>query len=478
MIHQIAEKNGFSHYLKTKIIATVGPSCCSEEMLRQMILSGMSVVRLNFSHGFHGEHLLVIQLIRKLSKELNIPVAILQDLCGPKIRLGAMPAPMTLQKDQEIKISVRNPGNGDLYSDFLELPRVIRPGDPLLLDDGYIELKALEVSSDFVLCRVIVPGVAKSKKGINLPSLTEPIPVFTEKDRFDLAFGLEHEVDMAAMSFVKSADDLFPLQEMMKEADWEIPIIAKVERPAALGNIDGIINAFDGIMIARGDLGVELPPEEVPIIQKKLIRMAVEKNKFVITATQMLESMIQNPRPTRAEASDVSNAILDGSDAIMLSGETASGKYPLEAVKMMRRIALTTENSELYPYAPERYKANFGNTEAIVKSAVELAKDLKADCIMVFTETGRSALILSHYRSQYPVFAFTPHMHINSRMAAYWGVSPHFLPFTPERDKMIQSGVEHLKNEKLINSGDLVVLVGGERWMKGGTNLVKVFRVF
>ena len=481
MIRQVGKKKSFSRFLKTKIVATIGPSSCSEKTLVQMIKNGMSTARLNFSHGTHEDHLIVIKRIRKICENEDTTVTLLQDLGGPKIRLGHMDAPVPLKKNQVIKLSANENQiqEADLYTDFKELPHLVKPGDTLLLDDGYIELTALEVETHYVMCRVKVPGTARSRKGINLPDVSTTIPAFTSKDSADLAFGLEQKVDMVAVSFVESADNITPVREKIKRLSpgREIPVIAKIERPTALKNIDGIIETFDGIMIARGDLGVEVAPEEVPVIQKKLIHLANFQNKLVITATQMLESMMTNPRPTRAEASDVSNAILDGTDAVMLSGETASGKYPVHAVNMMKRIALTTENSKLYYYAVEREKETFSPTEAIVKSAAELAKDLNAKAVMVFTLSGNTALLLSKYRPQCPILAFTPHRDTVSRMTTYWGVAPHYIDFSPHTDEMIRRGEQHAKARKLLKPGDLVVTAAGVTPMKGATNMVKVSKI-
>jgi len=304
------------------------------------------------------------------------------------------------------------------------------------------------------------------------------IPVFTEKDREDLQFGLAQEVDLVAMSFVDDASNLEPVHEMMHRAERKIPVIAKVERPKALTNIEGIVDAFDGIMIARGDLGVEVAPERVPLIQKELIQKANRDNKLVITATQMLESMIGNPRPTRAEASDVSNAILDGSDAVMLSGETAVGKYPVRAVDMMRRIARATEHSDLYRLRwLERKAEHHNHTEAIVKSAAQIASTLGAKYILVFSFSGTTALLLSKFRPECPIIAFTPNEDVVRRMASYWGVIPLKLPFTAHTDEMILKGEEMLDGRGFVNEGDLVVTVAGVTPMRGATNMLRVSEI-
>ena len=476
MIRQVGKKRGFSKYLKTKIVATIGPASSNEKTLRRMIKNGVSIARLNFSHGSHDDHRRVIETLRKISENQNTPIAILQDLSGPKIRLAKLKEPVTLKKNKLVTLSVNPSLDAELYTDFKELPQLVNANDTILLDDGYIELRAHEIRKDAVKCRVIVPGIAKSRKGINLPDASVSIPVFTAKDREDLAFGLEQGVDMVAMSFVENAGDITPIREMVNRLspNREVPVIAKIERPSALQNIEKIIDTFDGIMIARGDLGVEVAPEEVPVIQKKIIRMTNFENKLVITATQMLESMMSNPRPTRAEASDVSNAILDGTDAVMLSGETAAGKYPVQAVEMMKRIALTTENSNLYPYFIDRKKEHFSLTEAIVKNASELAEDLQAKVIMVYTHSGKTALLLSQYRPRCPILAFTPHRDTVNRMAAYWGVSPHYIEFVASTDEMIHRGEEHAKTKGLIKPGDHVVTAAGVTLMKGATNMLRV----
>jgi pyruvate kinase len=471
---KIKPVNKKNKWVRTKIIATIGPSSTNEKTLLKMVKAGMSIARLNFSHGNHDVHRDVIKKIRKISLNEGMPVAILQDLCGPKIRLGELPEPVLLKKNQLIKLSIEKDPQANLFTDFKLLVDIVKKNETILLDDGYIELVVKDVQSSHVMCRVKVPGIVESRKGINLPDSDPNIPVFTDKDRQDLEFGLEQGVDLVAMSFVDSPQNMIPLKKLMEKYSREVPVIAKIERPSALANIEGIVDIFDGIMIARGDLGVEIPPEEVPVIQKKLIRLANMKNKIVITATQMLESMIHNPRPTRAEASDVSNAILDGSDVVMLSGETAVGRYPVKAVQMMRRIAQTTESSQLYRYSKDQKKDDFNHTEAIVRSAAEIAKDLNAKYIFVYSFTGNTALRLSKYRPHCPVFAFSSQQDAVTKMAAYWGISPYFIELSPNTDEMIHKGEDVLKNRKLVKSGDLVITVSGIAPMKGATNMLKI----
>lgn len=464
-----------SKYVKTKIVATIGPATSDESIILKMIRKGMSVARLNFSHGTFEQHRAVIRTIRKISESEDHPVAILQDLSGPKIRLGRLAQPLLLKRSQQIKLYISETPDA-LFTEFKELVHIVKKGETILINDGYIELKVVSVSPDYVTCRVKVPGIASAGKGINLPHSDIDIPAFTPRDRECLRFGLEEGVDLVAMSFVDKAQAVDPVRQMMAEAKQSLPVIAKVERPVALKNISGIVDAFDGIMVARGDLGVEMPPEQVPIIQKKLIEMANAKNKFVITATQMLESMIENPRPTRAEASDVSNAILDGSDAVMLSGETAVGRYPLKTVEMMRRIARTTEASLLYHPVADKRKGKLEHTEAIVKSAALTARDLQARYIVLFTFSGRTALLMSKYRPSCPVFAFSPQEDVVNRMAGYWGIFPQHIRFSPHTDEMIRRADLRLKEKQLIKQGDLVVTVSGVTPMEGATNMVKVSR--
>lgn len=473
MIKLVGKKVG-EDCVKTRVVATIGPSSSDKETLKKMAKAGMAVARVNFSHGAHEMHAEVIKRIRDVSKETGIPVAILQDLCGPKIRLGNLPEPVKLVKDSIIKLAIGQHPEAELFTDFEPLPDLVKKDDTILMNDGYVELLALEVTKEIITCKVIVPGTVSARKGINLPDSDTAIEVFTPKDRKDLEFGLQQNVDMVAMSFVDSAKNLIPVKKLMEEYSRVVPVIAKIERPVALTNIEEIMDAFDGIMIARGDLGVEVPPEEVPIIQKKLTKYSNARNKLVITATQMLESMINNPRPTRAEASDVSNAILDGSDLVMLSGETAVGEYPVRSIQMMKRIARTTEGSLLYTYAKDIEKKEVDYTEAIARSAAKIAKDLNAKYILVFSFTGFTALRISKYRPHCPVFAFSSQPDVVTLMSSYWGVWPHLIPPTKQTDDMIREGENILKEKNLVNKGDLIITVSGNAPMKGATNMLKI----
>ncbi|MEN8154775.1 MAG: pyruvate kinase [Acidobacteriota bacterium] len=461
----------------TKIVCTMGPASETGETIKKLILNGMSVARINFSHGDHATHKKVIGIIRKESEALDKPVAILGDLSGPKIRMGILKEPVPLKKGQDITISVKKGEDAGLFSDFSKLPSLVKKGDRILIDDGLIELRVLETKKSLIKCRVKVSGIVKSRKGINLPDTEISFPVFTEKDRKDLLFGIGQNIDLIAMSFVDSPSNIIPVKKILKKFSKQIPVIAKIERPQALKKIDDIINAFDGIMIARGDLGVEVNPEEVPLIQKTLLIKAGRHNRMVITATQMLESMISNPRPTRAEASDVSNAILGGSDAVMLSGETAVGEYPVNTVNMMRKIAVSTENSEFYNYALEKEDYTLDPTEAIVKGAAEMAFDLNVKSIMLFSFSGSTALLLSKYRPPCPVYAFTPNRDVLNRMSGYWGVFPQLLDFSSQTDEMIIKGEKVLLKKGCVKKGDLLLTVAGETPMKGATNMLKLLKV-
>ncbi len=462
----------------TKVVATIGPASSSEDILRQLIRAGMSVARMNFSHGSHDSHRVVIHRLRRLCREEGVTVAVLQDLSGPKIRLAEMAAPLAVRAGDRVTLSASADIAADLVTDFPDLPAMVNRGDTVLIDDGYIEMEVEAVTPPLVNLKVRNDGIVRSRKGINLPDLSTAVPVFTAKDRADLEFGLNEQVDLVAMSYVAAATDADPIRALMKEFSWEVPVIAKIERPAALDNINAIVDAFDGIMIARGDLGVEVAPERVPIIQKQLIDLANRRNRLVITATQMLESMIKNPRPTRAEASDVSNAILDGSDAVMLSGETAIGEWPVEAVQMMQRIARTTEASDRYGRRTLPEIDNAADpAAAIVAGAASTARLLNACCILVFSYSGATARLLSRRRPHCPVIAFTPQEAVVNQLAACWGVLPLRMEFTSGTDQMIMLAEEMLKLKGLVSPGDRVITVAGVTPMKGATNMLRVSEI-
>lgn len=464
------------NFRKTKIVATIGPASENEDTLRRLIEAGIDVARLNFSHGSHEEHLEKIRLIRKLSEELSKPVSILQDLQGPKLRVGKLPAEgIPLEAgDMVVLTQVSNMGSLDdlppsivlIPLDVPNLARGVVPGNRILLDDGNLEFEVTEVKGDAVFAKVILGGTLYSNKGVNLPGAALGIPPFTEKDRLDLEFGLKNGVDWVAISFVHRASDIEEVRNAMREilpSRANTPIIAKLERPEAIVNLHEIIHAADGVMVARGDLGVETSPSTVPIIQKRIIDMANRHAKPVITATQMLDSMIRNPRPTRAEASDVANAIFDGTDAVMLSGETASGSYPIEAVKVMANIICEAEANaaEYAHYSTRPAEAPQDDALAITRAAKELAHDRNVVAIAVFTQTGKTALLMSKSRPNVPVFAFTPEEQTYQRMGLYWGVIPFLVPFASTVEAMVASVEAALVSSTSIRSGDQVVVISG-----------------
>ena len=422
---------------RAKIVSTIGPASMDKHMLEQLIMAGMNVARLNFSHGTHEEHAEIIACIRELSEKLGKPVGILQDLQGPKIRVGILEPALDLVENEIVTMhaeSVSPPQNAEkaIPVAFAELFDCATVNDKILLDDGHLSLQVMETGKTFLRARVLVGGKLSSHKGMNLPGVRLTIPGFTDKDRADLAFGLTQNVDFVAISFVRSAQDVLAVRNAMEELDEEGAhplVIAKLEKPEALDNLDEILRVTDGVMVARGDLGVEMSPEQVPIAQKRIIQAANLHGKIVITATQMLDSMILNPLPTRAEASDVANAIFDGTDAVMLSGETASGAYPLEAVQMMDRIVRTAEASfsEWGHYITPSI-ATGDDAASMTRAARELAHDLNVAAIAVFTHTGRTGLLMSKARPRVPILAFTPTPTAFGRMALLWGVIPHLVP--------------------------------------------------
>jgi len=455
---------------RAKIVATIGPSSMEKAMLEQLILAGMNVARLNFSHGTHEEHAERIACIRELAEKLGQPVGILQDLQGPKIRVGVLNPTLDLLAGEIVTLhaeSVTPPANKEksIPVAFAELFDCASVDDRILLDDGHLALKVVEVGEKHLRALVQVGGKLSSHKGINLPGVRLTIPGFTEKDRADLVFGLSQNVDFVAISFVRSAQDVRTVRNAMDEIDEEGArpfVIAKLEKPEALDNLEEILQVADGVMVARGDLGVEMSPERVPIAQKRIIQAANQHGKIVITATQMLDSMIMNPLPTRAEASDVANAIFDGSDAVMLSGETASGAYPLEAVQMMDRIVRSAEVSfsEWGHYnAPDI--ATGDDAASMTRAARELAHDLNVAAIAIFTHTGRTAQLMSKARARVPILAFTPSRITFGRMALFWGVIPYLVPMSSTLREMVNHADSKLTASGWVEPGQQVVIISG-----------------
>ncbi len=457
-----------------KIVCTLGPSSSDKKTITKLIKAGMDVARLNFSHGTHESHEALIGMIRVCSRETGKPVAILQDLQGPKLRVGNLPPEgILLKAGTRLDLYMTGTREEDhsgreiaLPLDVPNLARAVKPGNRILLDDGKLELQVVEVIGETVSTKVVLGGLLKAHKGVNLPGTNLGIERFTEKDHTDLEFGLAHSVDLVAISFVETAEDVNQVREMIKElapTRGSTPIIAKLERPAAIRNLHEIMHVADGVMVARGDLGVETSPAEVPAIQKEIIRSANRHAKVVITATQMLESMISNPRPTRAEASDVANAIYDGTDAVMLSAESASGSYPVESVKMMDIIIREAEKHRVEWGQVEEFPKEALKDDALVISlaAKTLAHDRNVSNIAVFTQTGRTALLMSKTRPRVPIIAFTPEPSRLPLLSLYWGVQPVLVPFANSLEEMVTGVDQYLMKNESYKSGDQVVLISG-----------------
>jgi len=467
---------------KAKIVCTIGPSSNSEAVMRDLVRSGMDVARLNFSHGTHEEHARRIERLRRAAQREGCSLGILQDLSGPKIRTGRLKyrAPVALKAGSELTITPRDvPGTASLISTtFPELSREVEPGARILLADGLIELRVTAIHGDDLECEVINGGLLGEHKGINLPGTLIRVPAITEKDQADLEFGLKHGVDLVAVSFVRTAEDVREAKRLIAARDADVPVIAKLEKPQAIEHLEEILDVADGVMVARGDLGVEVAPEKVPIIQKHVIRRAAEWRKPVITATQMLESMIENPRPTRAEASDVANAVFDGTDAVMLSAETAAGKYPREAVAIMSRIVAETED-HMHSGAVRhrRDRSQLSISETICESVAHAAQDLDMRAIAVFTETGTTARLISKYRPQAGIYAFSAVPEVRHRMNLLWGVQPLACKHAPSADDMVRTAEATLLESKAVEPGDVIAVVAGTSQSSGSTNFMRLHRV-
>ncbi len=456
---------------KAKIVATIGPASDSDAGLEALIRAGMNVARLNFSHGTHEQHAKRVAAIRAASKKTRRPVGILQDLQGPKIRVGKLSAPLQLAVDEEVCLYAANDSRPQTESqaipvDFQELFESVHEGDKLLLDDGRLALQVLTAEGRIVTAKVLVGGTLSSHKGINLPGVKLRIAGFTEKDKADLAFGISQGVDAVAISFVRSAEDVkevrAAINEFAKNKFVKPLLIAKLEKPEALNELDAILDVVDGVMVARGDLGVELPPERVPSLQKHIIHSANARAKLVITATQMLESMIQNPLPTRAEASDVANAIFDGTDAVMLSAETASGEYPTQAVEMMSRIIVEAEAHFREWGSRQDSRAGLGESDAasMARAANALATDPEVVGVSVFTLQGRSAWLMSKARPAKQILAFTPELDTFNQLSFLWGVQPRLAKYANSMEDML-ADVDAALLTSGFRAGQQVVLVCG-----------------
>ncbi|SFM98900.1 pyruvate kinase [Thermodesulforhabdus norvegica] len=474
---------------RTKIVATVGPASSSSGMIRQLIEAGVNVFRLNFSHGDHRSHEEVIDTIRRVSSERHLPVGILQDLGGPKIRLGVLSRdPLILPSGTYVHLFPGSVSNRDEFIpvQYHFLLEDISEGDPILMADGTIEMLVEKKEKESLIARIIVGGIIRSYKGVNLPSSNLRIKAFTDKDHDDLIFGLKKEVDFIALSFIRHEDDLNPVFDALKDQDYRPAVIAKIEKPQAVERLQQILQKVDGVMVARGDLGVEMPLERVPILQKAIIEAARLKAKPVITATQMLGSMTDNPRPTRAETSDVANAILDGTDAVMLSEETALGRYPIEAVKTMHRIAVETERHIQHLLRGETLRSSPGvssgdNTdvnEAIGKSACTIAEELEAVAIVASTESGTTARIVSKFRPRAPIVAITHDAYTYRKLSLSWGVFPVLTPKFATTDEMFDLARKWAVSQGIARSGDVLVITAGVPvGIRGTTNLIKVLKV-
>ena len=466
-------------------MCTLGPATSSEERLRDLVNAGMDLARLNMSHGTHEQHAETYRLVREAAEASGRGVGILADLQGPKIRLETFPGgPVVLKRGQRWTITTRDvAGNADeCGTTYKGLPGDVAPGDPILIDDGKVRLRVIDVKATEVVTEVLVGGPVSDHKGINLPGVAVSVPALSEKDKDDLRFALRLGVDFIALSFVRTAADAEDVRAIMREENILVPVIAKIEKPQAIENLDEVVAAFNGFMVARGDLGVECPLEEVPFLQKKVIVAARENAKLVIVATQMLESMVKNPAPTRAEASDVANAVLDGADAVMLSGETSVGDHPIHTVETMARIITATEDHALVDEAFSR----FGRIEwdphttsgVVTKAADEVGQRVGAKYVVAFTQSGDSARRLSRLRSPIPVLAFTPEEKVRCQLSASWGVETFLTSPVEHTDEMVRQVDEELLKIGRVAEGDRVVIVAGSPpGIPGSTNALRIHRI-
>jgi len=469
----------------TKIVCTIGPKCHDESTIQQMTKAGMNIVRMNFSHGTYDFHDKTIRATRKVSQILGMHIGILMDLQGPKIRTGKLKKDSVILHKGDRLTLITEDRVGDweeLSVNYPQLPQEARIGERIFLDDGNIELKVIEVTEKEVRCRIVNGGIIRSYRGINLPDTRISTPSLTEKDLADLNFGLDNGVDYVALSFVRKPDDVEDLRRQIQARGSDVPIVAKIEKPEAIRNLDRIIEVSDGIMIARGDLGAETSPQDVPIYQKLIIEKCNCAGKPVITATQMLESMMSHPRPTRAEASDVANAIFDGTDALMLSGETALGEYPVGAVKVMRRIAEKTERELRRQRCPaeERFfsEGRISIADAICSSATRMSDQLKPKFIVGFTLSGKTAHLMSKYRPSVPIIAMSPSETVLRRLSLYRGVHPIRIDMVENTEDLISAAERILVQKKLCREEDMVLIIGGVPVLAGEpTNMLKAHRI-
>jgi len=469
---------------RTKIVCTLGPATSSRERIEELVLAGMDVARLNLSHGTHDDHRAVYERIREVSNATGRAVGVLLDLQGPKIRLGEFEGGQAALEAGDTFTITTEESEAPMGSAFLAsttygaLAHDVKPGDQVLIDDGNIRLEVLETDGVRVKTRVIEGGPVKDHKGINLPGAIVSAPALSDKDRADLEFGLSLRVDLVALSFVRRPEDVIEVREFMAARGAELPIIVKLEKPEAVARLHDILDVADALMVARGDLGVEMPLERVPAIQKQSILLARRMGKPVIVATQMLESMIEHSRPTRAEASDVANAILDGADAIMLSGETSVGAYPIEAVRVMSRIVEATEAGAIDGSRDRRHPSATTKQEAIAESAVRAAQELNAAAVAVFTQTGVAVRLVAKYRPGPPLLAFTTEPAVRSQLTLVWGAETFIVPGVGHTDEMVQQVERALLDLGRAKLGDMVVIVAGTPpGRRGTTNMLKIHRL-
>ena len=466
---------------RAKIVCTLGPASASDRIIDRMVVAGMNVARLNFSHGTHADHAQRVASVRAAAKKHEKPIAVLADLQGPKIRTGSLDRglPLRLRFGQRFTITTRNiTGNAEgVSTTFKQLPESVHRGDQILLRDGEIALRVLSIRGKDVICQVENAGELGEHQGINLPGAKLKIPSLTAKDRKDLSFAVQVGVEYIALSFVRTAADVRMAKAAIKREGKDTPVIAKLEKPEAIENLEEILKAADGVMVARGDLGVEMRPEQVPVVQKRIILEARNALVPVITATQMLDSMQKNPRPTRAEASDVANAIFDGSDALMLSGETAAGSYPLQSLEMMNRIILEAEASVTQSLRPRR-STEPRISEAIAEAICHAAEELRMKAIVVFTETGYSARLVSKYRPRAPILTFSPNQETRRRLNLFWGVDSKRMDRIEYIDQLPAVVEERLRKEHLVRKGDIVGMIAGTPiGATGTTNLMRLMRI-
>jgi pyruvate kinase len=466
---------------RTKIVCTIGPASSSPEMLDRLVGAGMDVARLNFSHGTHAEHALVIRALREGDPSWGRPITILQDLQGPKVRLGTFVGGQAmLVSEEEFTLTGRDV-KGTASRSSLNHPEflaALRPGDAVWMDDGMIQLVVETVDQGEVRCRVVSGGMVSDHKGVSFPRLPVPVSCLSPKDREDLRFGIEQGVDYVAISFVRSAADIQEVRKFLHDQGANIPIIAKLERAEIVANLQGVLPLVDAVMVARGDLGVEVPLEDVPIIQKEVIRQARLAKVPAIVATQMLESMVTHSRPTRAEVSDVSTAIFDGADAIMLSAESATGRFPVETVQVMARIAERAERAAPATLASLPRPEAYGFPEAVAEAACQAARLLHAKAIVAFTQSGFSARLISQDRPEVPIIALTPYSEVQRRLGLFWGVASRLVHKVETTDEMIQEVESTLVADGTLRNNDVIVIISGApMWVTGTTNLLKLHRV-